>query len=64
MGFEPANLGILHYARELGFGTADLAQIEILGTSIEAVRSSFKPHESPELQLQWHEPEALHYLPS
>ena len=62
MGFEPADLGILHYARELGFGTADLDRIEVLGTPIEAIRTIFKPHETTELQLQWHEPQALDYL--
>ncbi len=58
MGFEPMELGLLHYGHQLGMGVADLAEIEVLETKIEAVRKAFKPHETTHLQMQWHEPQA------
>lgn len=55
MGFEPLELGLLRYAHDLGMGTADLEQIELLGgVSIASIARRFKPHETTELQLQWH----------
>lgn len=62
MGFEPMDLGLLHYGHQLGMGVADLAEIEVLETQIEAVRKTFKPHETTHLQLQWHEPRARELL--
>jgi uncharacterized protein (DUF362 family) len=62
MGFEPMELGLLHYGHRLGMGVADLSEIEVLETQIEAVRKAFKPHESTHLQLQWHEPRARELL--
>ena len=64
MGFEPLELGLLHYADVLGYGTADLERIEVLGTPIEAVRHGFVPHEKTPLQLQWREAHADRYLVS
>jgi uncharacterized protein (DUF362 family) len=62
MGFEPLKLGLLHYANELGYGTADLERIEVLGTPIEEVRQSFEPHDQVALQLQWQDARASQYL--
>lgn len=62
MGFEPMELGLLHYGHQLAMGVADLAEIEVLETQIEAVRKAFKPHETTHLQLQWHEPRAQELL--
>jgi uncharacterized protein (DUF362 family) len=62
MGFEPLELGLLYYANRLGLGVADLAQIEVLETAIASVQRNFKPHRTTELQLQWQEPNALHYI--
>jgi uncharacterized protein (DUF362 family) len=62
MGFEPMELGLLQYGHQLGMGVADLAEIEVLATKIEAVRKAFKPHESTHLQMQWHEPRARELL--
>jgi len=59
MGFEPLDLGLLHYAHELGFGVADLKQIDVLETPIAAVRKTFKPHQTTPLQMQWQVPNAL-----
>ena len=62
MGFEPLQLGLMHYANEMGYGTADLDKIDVLGTPVESVITTFKPHETVHLQLQWHEPHAMRYL--
>lgn len=62
MGFEPLELGLLHYADTLGYGTADLERIEVLGPQIEAVRQAFDPHEQVALQLQWQDERAGEYL--
>lgn len=59
MGFEPLELGLLHYANELGLGVADLSRIEVLETSIADVRKTFKPHKTTDLQMQWQVPNAL-----
>ncbi|MBX3011652.1 MAG: DUF362 domain-containing protein [Caldilineaceae bacterium] len=58
MGFEPLELGLLNYGHQLGMGVADLAEIDVLETAIDAVRVAFKPHAKTDLQLQWHEPRA------
>ena len=62
MGFEPMELGLLHYGHQLGMGVADLSEIDVLETKIEAVRKVFKPHESTHLQMQWQEPRARELL--
>ena len=64
MGFEPLELGWLYYAQQLGYGTADLSQINIVGTPLEAVSKPFKPHQTTPLQLQWREARARSYLPT
>ena len=62
MGFEPLEIGLFRYADELGYGTADLSQIEIVGPSVEDVAIAFKPHETAELQFQWQDAESGEYL--
>jgi len=62
MGFEPLELGLLYYGHQLGMGVADLKEIEVLETTIEAIRQSFKPHEKTPLQMQWQEPRARELL--
>ena len=62
MGFEPVELGLLHYANQMGYGATDLDQIDVLGTPLTDVIKRFKPHEKTHLQLQWHEPNAMRYL--
>ena len=62
MGFEPMEIGLFNYANELGYGTADLNNIDIIGPEIESVAVPFKPHETAELQFQWHEDESPEYL--
>ncbi|NKB70734.1 MAG: DUF362 domain-containing protein [Candidatus Latescibacteria bacterium] len=62
MGFEPMELGLLNYADSLGIGVGDLGRIEVLETAIEEVRTSFKPHQTTDQQLQWHQKRAAEYL--
>ena len=62
MGFEPMEIGLFNYANELGFGAADLNNIEIIGPNVESVAIPFKPHETADLQFQWHEDESSEYL--
>lgn len=62
MGFEPLEIGLFHYANEIGYGTADLNNIEIVGPAVETVATSFKPHETTEQQFQWQEAHAEDYL--
>ena len=62
MGFEPLELGLLHYGHQLGMGVADLDEIEVLETSIATVRKQFKPHQKTHLQMQWQEPRARELL--
>ncbi|MCZ6679014.1 MAG: DUF362 domain-containing protein [Candidatus Poribacteria bacterium] len=63
MGFEPARIGLLHYANEMGYGVAELDRIDVLGTPVEEVIKPFKPHEKAPLQFQWQEANAMRYLP-
>ena len=58
MGFEPAEMGLLHYAEQLGLGVTDLNRINIVGGSIKGVQRAFTPHEKTPLQLQWQVPQA------
>ena len=62
MGFEPLEIGLFRYADELGYGTANLDQIEIVGPPVEDVAIAFKPHETAELQFQWQDAESGEYL--
>jgi len=64
MGFEPEQMGLLHYGHRLGLGVADLAEIDVRGAGLAAVMRSFKPHRSTYLQMQWQTKEAEHLLAS
>lgn len=64
MGFEPAQLGLLHYAHQLDLGTINLRDIEVLETHISDVRRQFKPHETTHLQFQWQSAQAAQFLPA
>ena len=46
----------------MGYGTADLDRIDVLGTPVEDVIKRFKPHEKTPLQFQWHEADVMRYL--
>ena len=62
MGFEPLEIGLFHYANEMGYGVADLERIDVLGTPVDEVVKPFKPHETAHLQFQWQEADAARYL--
>ena len=62
MGFEPLEIGLFYYANEMGYGTADLSKIEVVGPAVETVATSFKPHETTEQQFQWQETSSEDYL--
>ena len=62
MGFEPLEIGLFYYADQIGYGTADLSEIDIVGPAVETVATSFKPHETTEQQFQWQETNAEDYL--
>ncbi|MBV8078305.1 MAG: DUF362 domain-containing protein [Planctomycetaceae bacterium] len=53
MGFEPHQIGYLHYAHAAGLGVADLDAITILGDPIAAVRRRFVPHSNHAVQRHW-----------
>jgi uncharacterized protein (DUF362 family) len=54
MGFDADEVGYLHYCREMGLGTGDLAQIEILGNATLAECSQrFRPHATHHRQRRW-----------
>ena len=62
MGFEPLEIGLLHYANEEGLGVSDLERIQVIGPELASVRRVFQPHDAIELQLQWQDDRALEYL--
>ncbi len=62
MGFVPSQMGLLHYAGEVGLGTVNLEEIEIIGVQPREVMHSFKPHATTALQLQWQREDALSLL--
>jgi len=62
MGFEPMQLGVLHYAEKLGMGAGDLQRINVVETAIDRIATAFTPHETTALQLQWQEENVERYL--
>jgi uncharacterized protein (DUF362 family) len=53
MGFDPRRIGYLLYAEQAGLGTADLAEILVMGDPIAAVRRRFVPHSNYRIQRHW-----------
>jgi uncharacterized protein (DUF362 family) len=53
LGFNPTDVGYLVYAAEDGYGTMDLSEIEIVGTSLEEARFPIKPPPRLETLVQW-----------
>jgi uncharacterized protein (DUF362 family) len=54
MGFDPRQIGYLHYAGRAGLGVADLERITIVGEPIARVRRRFVPHSNHAIQQHWH----------
>ncbi len=54
MGFDPEQIGYLHYCRLLGLGVTDLEDIELVGNAgPEEVRRKFQPSPSAGRQARW-----------
>jgi uncharacterized protein (DUF362 family) len=65
MGFDPDNVGYLHYCQRMQLGVGDLSCIEIVGNArlADCIRP-FRPHDTYRRQRRWHLPGAERYLPS
>lgn len=55
MGFDPMDISYLYYGNQLGIGTADLNEIDIIGEPIEHIESNFIPHANYATQRRWKE---------
>ena len=55
MGFDPDSIGYLHFCGKAGLGETNIGNINIIGTSVEECRRTFRPHRSYEAQLRWKE---------
>jgi uncharacterized protein (DUF362 family) len=54
MGFNGDEIGYLHYCKVKGLGTGDLADIEVLGETLQGcVAKKFRPHSDHKSQLKW-----------
>ncbi|MCX8188419.1 MAG: DUF362 domain-containing protein [Nitrososphaeria archaeon] len=53
MGFDPDEIGYLHYLKKAGIGEGSIEKIEIIGEKLENVRRKFKPHITYSLQRKW-----------
>jgi len=56
MGFNPADVGYLHFCKEDGtLGEGDLHRIGIVGEDFNRVQRKFRPHPTYEWQMGWKE---------
>ena len=63
MGFDPDDVGYLHYCKVMGLGVGDLAQIQIVGnTTVDDCARRFRPHDTVHRQRRWQLSEAEKYL--
>lgn len=53
MGFNPSDIGYLYLASKEGLGVSDLSAIELLGSRLNDVKRSCKPHPNHELEMSW-----------
>jgi len=53
MGFNPEEIGYLHYCRRMNLGEGDLNKIQVVGEDIDKVKRKFRPHPSYEAQKKW-----------
>lgn len=59
MGFNPEEIGYLHYLLEDGLATTDWPKLNLLGAKLESCRESFYPHRTYREQLKWQLPPNL-----
>lgn len=65
MGFDPDQVGYLHYCKEMNLGVGDLNRIELVGnTTLAACARAFQPHHNIDRQRRWHLPQTEDYLGS
>jgi uncharacterized protein (DUF362 family) len=63
MGFDPHEVGYLHYCLRMGLGIGDPQQIEIVGNATVAdCTRQFRPHDTVHHQRRWWLPQADEYL--
>ncbi|MGQ9781255.1 MAG: DUF362 domain-containing protein [Nitrososphaeria archaeon] len=53
MGFDPEDIGYLHYCRRMNLGEGDIQKIKVVGEDVYKVRRKFKPHPNYEAQKKW-----------
>ncbi len=57
MGFQPEEIGYLHYAARAGLGQADLQRLHLVGNGDpDALRRPFRRHSTYPLQRGWQDP--------
>jgi uncharacterized protein (DUF362 family) len=62
MGFDPDEIGYLHYCKLGSLGAGDLNDIEIVGNAVEECAKRFRPHPTYEQQLEWWIPDVERFL--
>jgi hypothetical protein len=63
MGFDPDEVGYLHYCKRIGLGVGDLTGIEIVGNStLDTCTRPFQPHDTYHRQRLWKLPQVEQYL--
>ena len=63
MGFDPYEVGYLHYCKVMGLGAGNLDQIQIVGnTTMDDCARQFRPHDTFQRQRRWHLSGAEKYL--
>ena len=53
MGFDPARIGYLVFARGANMGQGDVSKLDILGGSVAELTRKYRPHEKIEEQYKW-----------
>jgi uncharacterized protein (DUF362 family) len=65
MGFDPDDIGYLHYCKVMGLGAGDLDRIQIIGnTTMDDCARRFRPHDTFTRQRHWQLSNAENYLKS
>jgi uncharacterized protein (DUF362 family) len=63
MGFDPDEVGYLHYCKMMGLGAGDLDEIRIVGNAtMDDCARRFRPHDTVHRQRRWQLSGAESYL--